>query len=57
MAIADWSPVLAPLALAWFVVICLTCVFLWKTRAEDDANADDETTNLHTVSTIMSTRH
>jgi len=57
MDIATWSPVLGPLALASLAVICLTGVFLWKTRAEDKPNPDGDTTSLDAVTSIMSARH
>ncbi|MGC4062365.1 MAG: hypothetical protein QM749_16590 [Aquabacterium sp.] len=50
-----WSPVLLPLGLAWFAVICLTCVFLWKTRADKDRmNADDSRTSSTLASSLPS---
>ena len=57
MDMAAWRPVLAPLALAWFAVICLTGVFLWKTRAEDKSITNDDSMSIDTVTSIMSTRH
>jgi hypothetical protein len=54
MDMQAWSPVLVPLGLAWFAVICLTGVFLWKTRADKDLNGADTRTSSTMASSLPS---
>lgn len=56
MDMQAWSPVLLPLGLAWFAVICLTGVFLWKTRADKDLMNGDDTLASTTMASSLPSR-
>lgn len=56
MDMQAWSPVLLPLGLAWFAVICLTGVFLWKTRTDKDLLNGDDSRATSTLASSLPSR-